>query len=192
MTSFKYFYKSNSRTLDIILHGNGAGIDDKFIKNIFEHCEAKRNSVLALQMPYFERGDSSSSGKETPEEVETIYKFLRANIDLSLFSSVRIIGKSLGGIIASNFLVKHRNMFENIDMKLYILGYIQGDVNISGLIFDTYIIQGEFDKYGKLPEIKNELKEFENINHIEILGADHSYRNAVKEPVYQQEVIDLI
>ena len=143
-------------------------------------------------MPYKDRGESQSSGKELLEEFEATQKALDL-VEYNQFLSLKFIGKSLGGIIFSNYLA---NSSIEIQTKssLTILGYIFGDAVLPTHVSDIKIIQGENDKYGVPEQIINEIKSSDNknIKFIVIKDADHSYRNASKEPEFQEEAIGLL
>lgn len=50
------------------------------------------------------------------------------------------------------------------------------------------------DKFGNIEVVKNDLKDAvsKNINYFEIKNADHSYRNESKEPIFEDEAIEVL
>ncbi len=191
--SYKHYYDSSAKTLDVILHGGSHGLDSSLIQKVFETSEKKGNSVIAFNFPYFERGEEQSSGEQLLEELDTLKEILSiAQSDNYL--TIRLIGKSLGGIVASywlNSLSKERRE----KYEVVILGYVTGSVLLKEFEGKITIIQGEKDKFGDISIVKKDL-ESANSNQIEyheIEGADHSYRvPETKEPIYEDKVIEVL
>ena len=103
LPNFKYFYNNKAKTIDIVLHGSSADIDSDFINKIMETSKKIGNSVIAFNFPYFERGEEHSSGPELIEEIEAL-KLILNNCQSEKFESIRLIGKSLGAVIAGHYL----------------------------------------------------------------------------------------
>ena len=122
--TYKYYRKNGTKTIYIILHGGGAfGVETDFISSIFDAIAATKNSVLCFNFPYCERREESSSGPKLKEEVDA----LKQAVDfahLEGFYKIRIVAKSLGGIIASYYLER----YPDNQIELSILGYIPGEV----------------------------------------------------------------
>lgn len=55
---------SQSTRLVILTHGASEGIENNFIQNIINKFSNQKVSILALQMPFKNRGENSSSGPE--------------------------------------------------------------------------------------------------------------------------------
>lgn len=192
-TSFKIYKNrpNSTKTAILILHGGGPeGVETKFISNIFSSLsDTKKHDIFALNMPYCERKDEISSGPDLAEEILTLEEFFES--ELSNYNSVIIVAKSLGGLIANYWLAK--NPKESIQ-KLFILGLLVNEYNLSAFK-DKHIIvfQGELDKFGSNKDVEEYLTNAEiNCRVVSIQGADHSYRNQFKEPVFQQEVIEML
>jgi len=110
------------------------------------------------------------------------------------YKHVRLIGKSLGGIVASYFL---KNIKEENNYSVIILGYVktEGGVDINNFRGDITIIQGSKDKFGNIETIKEDLNNAisKNIRYFEIENADHSYRDPeTKEAKYEDEVLKIL
>lgn len=193
LTSFLHFHNSRATTLDVILPGGSGGIDSPFMKKLFECSKSKGNSVIMFNFPFLERGENHSSGPELKEELETLKRMLSiANFDK--FSRVRLIGKSLGGIVASYYLSslsgKEKRLYEVI-----ILGYVTGEVKLKKFTGKITIIQGEKDRFGNIEVVKKDMEKAKskNIIYHEITNADHSYRNPeTKEPIYEDKAIEVL
>lgn len=192
-TSYQYFHNSKASTLDVIMHGGSKGIESSFIKKLFEGSIEKGNSVISFNFPYLERGEENSSGPKLEEEVSTL-RFMLSKANSKEYSLIRLVGKSLGGIVASYYLSnlskKEKKLYEVI-----ILGYVTGDVKLGEFDGKITIIQGEQDRFGNVKTVKKDLKKgiSNKLFFYEIKGADHSYREPdTKEPIYEELVVDLV
>lgn len=189
LPTLKFLHSANSAKLTIIVHGASEGIDSDFISELINKCYSNSSSVLAIQMPFKDRGESQSSGQELKEELEALSKALEF-VDYKSFTSLYFVGKSLGGIILSRFL-DNDNSMPDIEINFCVLGFITGDTIIPRNINSIKIIQGEFDKYGSLNDVNSNMNRSKIKNkelHI-IKHADHSYRNSNKEPEYYNEAV---
>ncbi len=185
------FIDNKSDTIDILLHGGKGGMNQSLSLNIFDACVNQEYSVVSFNFPFFEREEEQSSGPELNEELKTLQTVLD-ECKADEYKHVRLIGKSLGGIIASRF-VSHLTKMDQEKYSVIIFGYVTGDINLNNFNGKITIIQGEKDKYGGIEVVKNDLKNAvsKNINYFEIKNADHSYRNGLKEPVFEDDAIDI-
>ena len=182
--TYKYYRKKGTKTVYIILHGSGpVGVETNFISSIFDAIVETKNSVLCFNFPYCDRGEEASSGPELKEEVDT----LRRVIDFAYlegFNKIIIVAKSLGGIIASFYL----EQYPNNQIELSILGYIPGEIKQMAISNNLkLVIQGTNDRFASPLEVEKSVGDLVEV--IEIIDADHSYRNNKKEPVYQEIAI---
>jgi predicted alpha/beta-hydrolase family hydrolase len=188
--SYKYYHKLNVKTVYLVLHGGGPeGIETPFISNIINVLAGTGNSVFGCNFPYCERGEENSSGEELTEETATldeVVQFLRSES----YEKIVVVAKSLGGIITSYWLEQHAD--ENVEVV--VLGYVIGSVKTKTLHGKLrLVIQGENDRFGNAKAVKEELAEHNvEAEVVEVPKADHSYRNEQKEPVYQEQVMDLL
>lgn len=191
-STINYYYSPNSKALTILTHGASEGIDSDFMKAAITKVKKSGSSVLVIQMPYKDRGENSSSGPELLEELNATKQALEF-VEYNNFSSLKFIGKSLGGIIFSKFL-EQANTEVKSKSSLTILGFIYAETVIPSGTLGVTIIQGEFDKYGTVVKIQEEINKTENSNVklIVIENADHSYRDGNNQPIYQDGVIELI
>ena len=190
VSTIKYNFTPNSQQLVILTHGASEGIDSDFMQKAIHKVKTPQNSVLTIQMPYKDRGESQSSGKELLDELGATQKAIDF-VDYNQFTSLRFIGKSLGGIIFSNYLNQAPKEIQN-KSSITVLGYIYGDAVIPAHIKNMTIIQGEYDKYGTPDQIQTEIVNSKNpsIKLVIIDKADHSYRDIDKNPTYQDEAIE--
>lgn len=191
LPNFKYTNNNKSEILTVLLHGSGVGMDSQFMLKLFDAFEKKGDSVVTFNFPFFDRGDGQSSGKELTEELETLEMVL-GYCKASDYKKIRLVGKSLGGIIAS-FYLRRLSPLEQRKYEVVIFGYVTGSVDLSSFPGNITIIQGEKDKFGDISKVKEDLQGAltKNIKFVEILNADHSYRDPeTKSPDYEDKAIN--
>ncbi len=191
MTNSLVFKDLNSNTLDVLLHGSSGGMNYSLMQKIFDECLKQGHSVANFNFSYFVRGEEQSSGPELKEELETLNSVLN-QCKAKEYKHIRLIGKSLGAIIAS-YYVKSLSKEEQQKFSVIFFGYATGSINIKGFVGKIYIIQGQNDKFGNIEVVKKDLSDAvsKDINYFEIVNADHSYRNELKEPVFEDEAISM-
>lgn len=191
MTNSLVFKDLNSDTLDVLLHGSSGGMNYSLVQKIFDECVKQGHSVVSFNFPFFERGEEQSSGPELKEETETLQAVLD-QCNSKEYKHIRLIVKSLGAIITSYYL-KSLSKGEQQRFSVVVFGYVTGSIDLKNFDGKIDIIQGEKDKFGNIEIVKNDLKNSvsKNINYFEIKNADHSYRNELKEPIFEDEAIKL-
>ena len=158
-------------------------METDFISSIFDAIAATKNSVLCFNFPYCERGEESSSGPKLKEEVYALKQVVDF-AHLEGFYKIRIVAKSLGGIIASYYF----EQYPDSQIELSILGYIPGEIKQMAISNNLkLVIQGTNDRFASPLEVKKSVGDLVEV--IEIIDADHSYRNNKKEPAYQEIAI---
>lgn len=182
--TYKYYRKKGTKVVYMILHGGGpVGVETDFISSIFDAIAATKNSVLCFNFPYCERGEEASSGPELKEEINA----LKRAVDFAYlegFSKIIIVAKSLGSIIASYYL----EQYPDSQIELLVLGYIPSETKQRAISNNLkLVIQGTNDRFASPIEVKKNVGSLVEV--IEIIDADHSYRNSKKEPVYQETAI---
>ncbi len=190
LTSFYYYHNSKANILDVILHGGSVGIDSLFMQKIFQKSKEKGNSVIMFNFPYFERGEEHSSGPELKEELKTLEKILDM-VNAKDYQHIRLIGKSLGGIVTSYYL-RNLKKDEQKRYEVIILGFVVGEVDLRSFRGGITIVQREKDKFGDIEVVKRSMKgaSSSEIYYFEIKGADHSFRDPqTKEPIFEDEAI---
>ncbi len=185
------FVKKESETLDVLLHGSSGGMNYSLMQKIFDECVKQGHSVANFNFPYFERGEEQSSGPKLKEELETLQSVLN-ECKAEEYKRIRLIGKSLGAIIASYYL-KALPKEEQSKYSVVVFGYVTGSIDLKSYEGKVDIIQGEKDKFGNIEVVKNDLKDAgsKDINYFEIRNADHSYRNELKEPIFEYQAIEV-
>ncbi|MEK7526199.1 MAG: alpha/beta family hydrolase [Patescibacteria group bacterium] len=193
LTSFYFYHNSKSNTLDVILCGGSYGIDTDFMQKVFTHSKEKGNGVILFNFPYFERGEEHSSGEELLEELETLQKMLDV-AGYKNYKKIRLIAKSLGGIVAS-FCLDKLPKSEHDKFEIIILGFVVGSPKLNNFTGKITIIQGQKDKFGGIEAVKKELinAKSKNIRFIEIPNANHSFKDAkTDKPAYEDIAINSI
>ncbi len=193
LPNFKLLYNNKSDTLDVIFHGSSQGMESRFINKIFEASVKYGHTPLSLNFPFIDKGETKSSGPELLEECNVINDTLELLKPIT-FSKIRLIGKSLGGVIAGKYVSRLTNKkLDNI--SLFIMGYDIGYIDIKNFPGEITIIQGSKDKYGDIEAVKKDMKDAKskNITYKSINGANHSYCNPeTEEPIFEDEAIRLI
>ncbi len=193
MTNFQFNYNRDNLNLDIILPGSSAGIESSLIKKILNLSFIKGNSSLSLNYPFYERGENTTSSEEFSEEIENLDSILKF-CKYEKYNNIRFIGKSLGAIIASYYL----STLDRKEMHRYsivVLGYDIGYINLKNFIGDIHIIQGEYDRFGNIEKVREDLKNAKSkfIRYNQIKGADHSFKNPnTGEFEFEDEAINKI
>ena len=190
LPNFKYFYSNKAEKLDVVLHGGSQGMDSGFMNKIIEASRKEGNSVVAFNFPYIERGEENSSGPELLEEIEALRNVLDY-CQSEKYSHVRLIGKSLGGVVAAAYL-KKLTADQMSKYSIIIFGYDIGYIDVKKFSGEIVIIQGSRDKFGDVEAVKRDIDRSasKDITYFSIEGADHSYRiPETKEPMYEDEAI---
>jgi predicted alpha/beta-fold hydrolase len=194
MNNHTYIYNSqvNSTNLVVVNHGVSEDIRSEFIQKISNKAYNAGSSTLLLQMPYMNRKENGSS-EGLVEEIASVDTVL-SSIDLSQYTTIHFVGKSLGALIFINYIYQNRSKLSQV-ISVTFLGFL---VEFTKLQLDNTltlnIIQGSNDKYGTKAQLEEIIATYPdiniNVNYID--NADHSYRNTDKVPVYQDQAIDLI
>jgi predicted alpha/beta-hydrolase family hydrolase len=191
MPTYNHLHDSKSNTLYVILHGGNKGIHDPFLHKIYNKITTSNQSYITIQMPYFDRGESQSSTPETTEEMLAIDNVL-SSIDCTKYQQIRFIGKSLGGLVLSRCILNNPKL-NTKTTHLTILGYLVEHINLKGFNGNLEVIQGDNDPYGSITEVQKSLDLSSIDYNLKIVkGGDHSYRNAEKDGVFQDQAVELI
>ncbi len=183
----------NKDILDVILHGSSPGIEGGFFKKLFEAAKAAGHSALMFNFPFIERGEDHSSGPELLEEIATLQKVL-VDYKADSYRHIRLIGKSLGGIIAGAYL-KKLDKSQLDKYSLVVLGYVTGSIDIKTFPGKIVIIQGSEDRFGNIDTVKKDMADAVSydVTFYSVDGADHSYREpASKNPIFEDQAVKLV
>lgn len=182
------FHHTSSDQLDLILPGSSGGIETPFVQELLQARNNTGNSVVALNFPFHDRGEDHSSGEELLEEQNTLDELFTFLAQFE-YQQVNFIAKSLGGIIAAEFL---RNRVDDYRYKfsVTILGYTKW-TDLTHFAGPITVIQGEKDKYGDVDWVRSQLKDAQSqaIEYIQIPEADHSYVDVETGEERQKEVV---
>lgn len=190
---YKFYFNPKAENLDVILQGSSGGMDSQFITKIWDASIKAGNSSVAFNFPYFERGETNSSGVELPEEIEALKSVLTV-CKSENYKTIRLIGKSLGGIVASFFL-KNLPQTEQSKYSVVIFGYVPGSTDLKTFPGKINIVQGSKDKFGTIEQIKKDLESAisQGISYYKVEGGDHGYKDPEsKEPMFEDKAIEYI
>ena len=177
--------------MEVILPGSTRGIESEFIQAVYRGAIERERSALAINYLFHEKLAKKGFGEEVTEEansLEAALEFCRADG----YKKIRIIGKSLGGVVAGEFL-KSLSKGEQGKFELAILGYDLGWINIKDFTGKILIIQGSDDPFGGIDLVKKDMEGAASteVEYKEIKGADHGFRDPKSaKPVYVPEVIN--
>jgi predicted alpha/beta-hydrolase family hydrolase len=174
---FEYHNSSSKSGAYLLLHGIRGGIHEAYMQAVFNKLQSRDDTVLSLNFPYMSRGEERKGMSTLNEEIyalQTAYDFLKS----AGKTPVHIIGKSFGGIVASHWFSQNS---EVEDFDLSIMGYVPGEGNVLADALRgrlRVVVQGEHDRYASPDDVRDELTEHQiEADVIEIINADHSYRN---------------
>lgn len=190
---YKFYFNSKAENLDVILQGNSVGMDSQFITKIWNASIKAGNSSVAFNFPYFERGETNSSGVELPEEIEALKSILTV-CKSEDYKTIRLIGKSLGGIVASFFL-KDLPQTEQNKYSVVIFGYVPGSTDVKTFSGKIDIVQGSKDKFGTIEQAKKDMEGAvsKSISYFLVEGGDHGYKDPqTNEPEFEDKAIEFV
>lgn len=174
--------------LYIVLPGVSQGAGVGILKTITDRLEIAKKEWLAVTFPFQDEGQNSPESPEHTIEIAEVMRGLKIITGDVKPERVVIIGKSFGALIGSNIITNIRLLYE-CAIEFHILGFIFEDSMRASLesIEKLFVYQGEFDRFGSPEKVSNILK---TARVVPIVGADHSYRNEKKEPVFESIVVD--
>lgn len=175
-----------SDILYLILPGVSQGGSVGMVKDITDKLEIAGKTWLSVTYPFQDQKLNAPENQTLEAEKREVSAGCQLIAGGKRFKKMVIIAKSFGALIASKLIEEFRQNYAD-EIDLYILGYIFGDVTFAeSSIKQLIVYQGEYDRYGNVDEVRQALSWAEVI---EIAGADHSFRNEKKEPVYEGQVI---
>jgi predicted alpha/beta-hydrolase family hydrolase len=190
---YKFYFNPKAENLDVILQGSSVGMDSQFITKIWDASIKAGNSSVAFNFPYFERGETNSSGEKLIEETEALKNILIV-CKSENYKTIRLIGKSLGGIVASFFL-KELPQAEQSKYSVVIFGYVLGATDLKKFPSKIDIVQGSKDKFGTMEKVKEDMENAlsKNIAYYLVEGGDHGYKNPeTNEPEFEDKAIEFV
>jgi alpha/beta superfamily hydrolase len=167
-------------------------MDSDLINKLVVKSQSIGNSSVAFDFPYITRGEENYSGPELLEEIESLEAILQYCV-VEQYRNISLIGKSLGGIVASKHLAK-LSPEESKKYRVTILGYVVGFTDVKNFPGKITIVQGSKDKYGDITAVKQDMASAVSkyITYITISGADHSYRvPETKDGKYEDEAVGM-
>jgi len=190
---YKFYFNSKAENLDVILQGSSVGMDSQFITKIWNASIKAGNSSVAFNFPYFERGETNSSGVELTEEIESLKSILTV-CQSGNYKTIRLIGKSLGGIVAGYFL-RDLSRAEQGKYSIVIFGYVPGSTDLKTFPGKIDIVQGSKDKFGTIEQTKKDMEKAlsKDISYYLVEGGDHGYKDPqTNEPKFEDMAIEFV
>lgn len=189
----EYFYKNTSEELDVILCGSTNGMESDLISGLYNKAKKMNRSVVRFNYPFHDRLDKRGLGDDLKEELDVLESLLDYCM-ADKYEKIRLIGKSIGGVIAGKFLEKISKEDQR-KFELVVLGYDLGWIKIHDFVGKIVIIQGEKDPFGGVELVKQNMEgaSSTDIKYYEIAGADHGYKEPeTGHPKFVSEVVDLV
>jgi predicted alpha/beta-hydrolase family hydrolase len=189
--SFNFIHFDNCKTLNIVVHGSSKGIESSLLLKIKDKLSSEKQSFIFIEMPFIQNQTKFSDDLE--EETDYVEQILN-QIDITKYTNLHFIGKSIGGMILHLYCTKHTELFLKYNINFTALGYLTrwynpGELNYSFI----QIIQGENDENGKLKKIETVLSRTSKNYKIYIIqGADHSYKNHLGDYAFEDIAVDKI
>lgn len=193
LPKFEFYQDDTIGILDVVLHGSNSGIESPFIQKIFEAGKQVERSIAIFNFPYIDRGEKKSLDDPREEEISAL-KIVLEELGSDRYQKVRLIGKSLGAVVAAEYL-SSLDKDEQKKFELVVLGYDLGWIKLSGFSGKVMIIQGSEDEFGDIDDVRKDLRGavFEKLILHGVGGADHSFRNPkTGEPEYVNKVLKLL
>ncbi|KKT39584.1 MAG: hypothetical protein UX47_C0011G0004 [Candidatus Collierbacteria bacterium GW2011_GWA2_46_26] len=176
----EYFDGRDKEVLDVILHGSSKGFEtSESVQKIFQTAKKLGRSVVMFNFPFIDRSEEHQEGQSREEEIETLKKALDV-CEAGKYKKIRLIGKSLGGMVAADYLTALPKE-KQVKYELVILGYIPGGTDVSKVTSKIVIYQGALDRYASVEEVRvmAEQSVSEDVQVYGVSGADHSFRDSM-------------
>lgn len=178
----------NSRHVVIVAHGGSEGKDSSLITKVAEMFYDLGVSVVTFNFSYLNKGIEKSEG--LVQELEDLWGIYNNVFKKYPDKEVHLVGKSLGGIVAS-WLPDRKNA---TIISISLLGYVicSECVDFGSYHGPVFVIQGEHDRFGNRQAVLSDMQNFQGyLEVVEIPEADHSYRAVNQDGVnFETEVVD--
>ncbi len=155
-------------------------------KDITDKLEKAGKTWLSITYPFQDQDLNEPESQTLESERQEVLAGCELISQGKRYKKMVIIAKSFGALVASKLIDELRSNYAD-EIDLYILGYIFGDMNLEkDSLGKLLVYQGEYDRYGSAEQVRQAVP---YADVIEITGADHSFRNEKKEPIYEGQVI---
>ncbi len=187
--SFRINFTEHTEVLFILLPGISYKIGIGVLQAIEARLIDSHSNYLTVTFPFQDKGFDMPESKTHDLEMMEVVRGVKKASEGVRFGRVVLLGKSFGGLIAIKLLSALKEHCK-CPFDLHILGYIFDESMRmdADVVEHVFIYQGEHDRFGS-PEKVAQTVPFAKV--FSIAGADHSYRNELKEPVYESEVARL-
>lgn len=178
-----------SDSLFIVAHGGSKGLDSPLIAGVADALYNAGVSVVRFNFSYLSEGVKNSEGcVREVEDLWSVYQLVKQKYP---DKKIHIIGKSLGGMVASWLPDRKGAKLESISL----FGFVVGDVDFGSYTGPVFIIQGEKDRFGGEEVVREAMKRFQGEYELVIIpNADHSYRkiDSASEETYERQAVDAL
>ncbi|MCL5016130.1 MAG: hypothetical protein M1312_00735 [Patescibacteria group bacterium] len=182
----------NSDNIFIISHGSNKGNDSSLIRGVADKLYKEGASVVTFNFSYLDKGAENSRG--LVNELNDLWQVYNFVSEEHPDKKINLVGKSLGGIVASWLPSQKKVNPESISLMGCVIG--DGGVDFGGYAGPVVIVQGEKDRYGNKKTVADFMKNYLGRFIIkEVPNSDHSYRNAIATndtENYEVEAIDYL
>ena len=176
-------------TLHLLLPGASQGPNVGILKFVSDRLKSTGKTYLAVSFPFQDKGHDSPESQAFNAEIAEVMRGLKHIESEVSPKRMVIIGKSFGALVGAKMLPILKENY-SAEIEFHVLGYIF-DEGLSPIAQaeKVFVYQGEFDRFGTPEQVREKLP---NAKVFSIQGADHSYRNDKKEPVFEVEVLNLL
>ena len=184
--SYRINITPDTDTLYLILPGASQGAHAPLLKAITDKLETAGKTWLAVTYPFQDKGLNSPESESHEREMQEVLDGLSL-LPFSQYEMIVIIGKSFGALVGAKLVSELKKRYR-CTIEFHVLGFIF-DAHMRSLpdkCESLTVYQGEYDRFGSAAEVA---KIFPTAAVFTIVGGDHSYRNANREPVFEDVVV---
>ncbi len=184
--SLRINFTLNRDTLYILLPGVSQAPNTGILKSMENRLATLQKNYLVVTFPFQDKGFDGPESPTHEAELDEVIRGLEKVNEGESFKRIVLVGKSFGALIAVKLIDKIKELFD-CPIELHVLGFIFDDSACldEGLVANVFVYQGELDRFGSPTDAERKMP-FAKV--FAIKGADHSYRNEKKEPVYEGDV----
>lgn len=184
--SLRINFTPNRDTLYIMLPGVSQAPNTGVLKSIENRLATSQKNYLVVTFPFQDKGFDGPESPTHEVELNEVIRGLEKVSEGEKFKRIVLVGKSFGALIAIKLIATLQDLF-NCPIELHILGFIfdDGTQLDKKSVSNVFVYQGELDRFGSPVDVEQKMP-FAKV--FTIVGADHSYRNENKEPVYESDV----
>ncbi len=174
----------------ILLPGASQDGETGILKTIGDRLSKSGKTWVCVNYPFQDMGLEGPEDQSFKSEIDEVLRGVEIAKNNKEFTRVIIVAKSFGALIATEITDYIREIFK-CPIDLHVLGYIFDEkMHIEDRNFNSIMIyQGELDRFGSPSKAQVDVPSSKVFT---ICGADHSYRNETKEPVFESDVVNAL